>query len=156
MTGEGLPFPFPDNVPHPLLNREHGSYRRWVRVAQEPPGPRDTCASSGEHRGREPRPANLAQIESDVTFRWRVALVRPDGSFRTQEVPAAQPSLFFLSWLLVPAAAIRNPGIATRILGQALHFLLTPCLLVSTFVLFSDPFCSVELIINFDRTYYRF
>lgn len=35
------------------------------------------------------------QIESDLTFRWRVALARPDGSFRKQEVPAAQFSLVF-------------------------------------------------------------
>jgi len=106
--------PLPHNVPHPF------EPTAWVvpplvRGAQEPPGPRDTCASS-----RDTGDGNHGRQTLILRFggAWRSPAETALSERRRFRPPS--PRSFF-SWLLVPAA-IRNPGIATRVVGQALHF----------------------------------
>ena len=103
---------------HIPLNRQHGSYRRRVHGHRR--APRDTRASSGDRgtgTGWHP-----CQIESDLTFRWRSPGAPAQTALsESRRFRPPSPRSFFSSRLLVPAA-IRNPGIMTRLLGQALHF----------------------------------
>lgn len=147
---------------HIPLNRQHGSYRRRVHGHRRDPVIRAPVVGTG---GREPA-GTPCQIESDLTFRWR-SPGAPAQAALSERRRFRPPSLrsFFSSRLLVPAA-IRNPGIMTRLLGQALTF--PTCALslsVLSFILFlfwtlfaGSPrsSCGTDHSFHFYRAYYRF
>jgi hypothetical protein len=121
------------------VDRQHGRTASGARAETRATmlGPRDNAPDLGSGHGNSGL-GRLDRLESDVTFRFTVALTRwagPDGSFRTQRAPDAQFSHFALPLLSCFLFLLRSkPGVVPCLLEQALLSQSHPVFFSSSFL----------------------